>query len=234
MKVAYVTGASAGIGEAVARAFSADGYCVALIARRKERLDLIAAELLVQNPDSVRVFALDIADKQAVEASVASVVATWGRIDVLFNNAGVNQQGTLDITYDDFDFMMDVNVRGAFNVMKTVVPVMKKQMSGYVINMGSLSSKIGFPESGSYCATKFALLGLSESVFRESVSLGIKVTTICPSWVATDMTKHISFPNSQMIQCEDIVSTVRYLLSLSSQACPREIVIECLRDYGKC
>jgi NADP-dependent 3-hydroxy acid dehydrogenase YdfG len=233
MKVAYVTGASAGIGEAVARALAADGYCVALVARRKERLDLIAAELLKQNPDSVRVFTLDVADEQAVEASVASVVETWGRIDVLFNNAGVNQQGTLDITYDDFDFMMGVNVRGAFNVMKVVVPVMKKQRAGYVINTGSLSSKIGFPESGSYCATKFALLGLSESVFRESVSAGLKVTTICPSWIATDMTGHVSVPHSQMIQCEDIVSTVRYLLSLSSQACPREIVIECLRDYGK-
>ena len=233
MKVACITGASAGIGEAIAKGLAEDNYCLALIARRKDKLEALADQLKRQYQVQTCYFAIDVSEEKEVERVLASIIKTWGRIDLLFNNAGINRQGTLNISYSDFDDQIRVNVRGAFNMLKGILPHMQEQGSGYVINIASVSAKIGFPDSGAYCASKFALLGLSESGFREYIASGIKVTAICPSWVDTDMTSYVSFSHTEMIRPEDIVQTVRYLLSLSPQACPKELILECVRDYRR-
>jgi NAD(P)-dependent dehydrogenase (short-subunit alcohol dehydrogenase family) len=108
---------------------------------------------------------------------------------------------------------------------QAVVPLMQAQGAGYIVNISSLCGKVGFAGMGGYTASKFALQGLNECLYRELVPRGIKVTAICPSWVAAPMASYAPFPQESLIQCSDIVATVLYLLNLSPGACPMEIVV---------
>jgi 3-oxoacyl-[acyl-carrier protein] reductase len=232
-KVAIVTGASRGIGACVAAGLAEDGYVVALAARSKQSLDEVAARIKnasTKGSDSspeILTFALDVQDHAAVEAMVSSVVASAGRIDVLFNNAGSGQQGSIDLAHEEFDRVLSVNLKGAFNFLKAVVPVMKNQGEGTIINVASRAGKIGFLNSGAYSASKFGLVGLSESLYRELCPLGIKVSTLCPSWVDTEMTKDAPVPHDEMLVPDDLLKTVRWLLSLSPAAVVKDLIIEC-------
>ncbi len=233
-KVAIVTGASRGIGACVACGLAEDGYAVALTARSKQSLEEVAARIK-GNADTkgsnstpeILTFALDVQDHAAVEAMVSSVVSSVGRIDVLLNNAGLGIQGSIDLSHEDFDRVLSVNLKGAFNFLKAVVPVMKKQAEGTIINVASRAGKIGFANSGAYGASKFGLVGLSESLYRELCPLGIKVTTLCPSWVDTEMTKDAPVPHEEMLVPDDLLKTVRWLLSLSPAAVVKDLIIEC-------
>ena len=231
MKVALVTGASKGIGAAVARGLAQDGYSLGLISRNKNALESLAGELTKTYQVDVTYSAVDVSDSVMVEKAITDIHARFGRVDLLFNNAAINIRGTLELTHAEFDEIMRVNVQGAFNVLKAVVPLMKQQREGYILNVASVAAKTGFSGSGAYCGTKFALLGLSESLFHELVPLGIKVTALCPSWVDTEMASYAPFSGEQMISPNDIVRTVRYLQALSPYACPKELVLECVSDY---
>ncbi len=238
MPVAIVTGAGRGIGRAVCLGLAADGYRVALVARTEADLrtvaDQIAAAAGDPGDDSTLLLPLDVADVSAVEQAVATVRERFGRIDLLFNNAGAIKLGTLDLNSEDITGLYEVNLRGPFAFMRAVVPVMKQRQSGHIFNIASKAGKIGFAGCGAYSATKFGLVGISESVYRELAPHGIKVTALCPSWVDTDMARTGGTPldASQMIQPDDIMNTIRWLLSLSPAACVRELVIECAIDVG--
>lgn len=235
-RVAIVTGASRGIGACVAAGLAKDGYAVALTARSLDALDQVAsliksecsasAEGAGGQPD-VATFALDVQDHEAVEGMVSSVVSSYKRIDLLFNNAGLGLEGTVDLPHEEFDRVVSVNLKGAFNFLKAVVPVMKEQGEGTIINVSSRAGKIGFANSGAYSASKFGLVGLSESLYRELCPLGIKVTTLCPSWVDTEMTKDAPVSSEEMLVPDDLLKTVRWLLSLSSAAVVKDLIIEC-------
>lgn len=233
VKVACITGASSGIGEAVARGLAEDGYSVALLARRADLLASLAADIERQCNVQALAVPTDISIAPQVDRAIAEISQRWGRIDIIFNNAAINYQGTLDLSLESFDEMLNTNIRGAFAVLKAAVPLLKRQGFGYIINTASMSAKIGFPGSGAYSATKFALHGLSDSLFRELIPLGIKVTSLCPSWVDTAMPSFATFSRAQMMSTEDILATVRYLLTLSPQVCPKEVVLECVRDFGR-
>lgn len=228
-KVAIVTGASRGIGACVAAGLAEDGYTVALTARSKDALDEVAANIRRKGDNSgpVLTFPLDVQDTVAVDAMVSSVVSSHGTVDLLFNNAGAGGQGSVDLTHEEFDHLVSVNLKGAFNFLKAVVPVMQKQKEGTIINVASRAGKIGFLNSGAYSASKFGLVGLSESLYRELCPQNIKVTCLCPSWVDTEMTKEAPVGKEEMLVPDDLMKTVRWLISLSPAAVVKDLIIEC-------
>lgn len=228
-KVALVTGASRGIGRVVAAGLSQRGYRVAALARNVETLAGIGAD-----DGSVMPIRCDVTDDAAVAAAVDQVVRESGRIDVLFNNAGILRPGTLDLATDEFDAQLQTNLRAAWLVMKTVAPHLQHRGSGHIINLASRSGKFGHAGVGAYCATKFGVVGLNEALMKELAPKGIKVTAICPSWVNTDMAKQAGcdLPPEEMIQPQDIMCTIDWLLSLSPAACVKDIVLYCRNTIG--
>lgn len=233
MKVAIVTGASRGIGACVAEGLGKMGYALALVARSKDALHEVENRIK-HLPDKdvadTMLFPVDVQDAQAIERVVSDVMAKFGRIDLLFNNAGLGCWGTTEVPLEEFDQLLRVNLRAPFCFLKHIVPVMKKQSSGNIINVASRAGKIGFEGYGAYAATKFGLVGLSESLYRELAPLGIRVTALCPSWVDTDMAKNSDLAAAEMINPSDILETVKWLLALTPAAVVKEVMIECRKQ----
>ena len=230
--VAFITGASRGIGRAVAEGLAQDGWSLALVARDESALLALRLTLPSSGPQRHIAFPLDVSHHEAVEAAVRHTETNLGPIRLGFNNAAINTRGTLELSPEEFEHILKVNVQGVWNVCRAIAGPFKARGSGYLMNVSSVSGKSGFAGAGAYCATKFAVLGLSEALFNELLPLGIKVTALCPSWTDTEMAQYAPFPGKQMIALKDIFSTVRYLLSLSPTACPKELVINCREDAG--
>jgi NAD(P)-dependent dehydrogenase (short-subunit alcohol dehydrogenase family) len=235
---AIVTGAGRGIGRAVALALAEDGYKVALLARSREQLESVAQEIehLTKLPRDCEpeLHAVDIADYDAARKTGESIVQRLGRVDILVNNAGQWIAGMLDVSGDQFQRLFAVNVTGALAFIQAVAATMKKQGHGYIFNVASRAGKVGFKEEGAYDASKSALVGLNEALYKELSPVGVKVTALCPSWTDTDMARQANspVPSEEMIQPEDLVRTIRYLLTLSPAACVKEVLIECRRNIA--
>lgn len=179
-RVALVTGASSGIGEATARELAAAGLTVYAAARRVERMQPLTEV-------GIRPLALDVTDDASMEAAVARVVAEEGRIDVLVNNAGYGSYGALeDVPMDEARAQMDVNVFGAARLIQLVLPHMRHQRSGTIVNVTSMGGKITTPLGGWYHATKFALEALSDCLRMEVAPFGIDVVVIEPGGIRTE------------------------------------------------
>lgn len=235
-KLAIVTGASRGIGKTVSMGLAADGYRVALVARSKDKLDAVADkiknELIAERRLDPIVYPANVADHRQVKTLVSDIVEKCQRIDILFNNAGQGTTGTLELDIKEFDNLLSVNLKGPFSFLKFVVPVMKRQKSGHIINLASRNGKVSVAGLGGYAASKFGLVGLAEALYRELSSEGIKVTTLCPGWVNTDMAIEAGSPHhpSEIIQPEDILATIRWLLGLSKSVSIMEVLMECSVD----
>jgi 3-oxoacyl-[acyl-carrier protein] reductase len=236
-KVAIITGASRGIGRAVALGLAQDGFSLALCARSAVDLLAVQEEILSkcqtggrENAQDVTTYPLDIRDAQAVSAMVASTVERFGRVDLLFNNAGIFRHGTSELSLNEFTEMLDINLTAAFHFIRLVVPAMKKQGSGHIINLSSRSGKVAKPLSGGYAASKFGLVGLNEALYREVAEFGIRVTAICPGWVNTEMATSSGLEAAEMITTDDIVKTVRWLLSLSPAACVKDVYMDSIKQ----
>jgi 3-oxoacyl-[acyl-carrier protein] reductase len=227
-KVALITGAGKGIGKAIAIGLATLKYQTILIGRNRENLENVANEILEKSWIEPRIIQLDITKPEEVKNAIAKIVSAFGQIDVLVNNAGIYFDGTTEITNDDFTKMLETNLTAQFTLLKEVVPILKKQKSGYIFNVASRSGKVGFEGSGAYSASKFAMVGLSESLYRELNPLGISVTALCPGWVNTEMAYEAgtTLKAEQMIQPEDLFQTIKWLLSLSPGACVKEVIIE--------
>jgi NAD(P)-dependent dehydrogenase (short-subunit alcohol dehydrogenase family) len=179
-KTALVTGASSGIGEATARALAERGYTVYGAARRVERMGGLADA-------GVRTLKLDVTDDDAVVAAVDQIVSETGRIDVLVNNAGYGSYGALeDVPMSEAKYQFEVNIFGLARLTQLVLPHMRAQRSGYVVNVASVGGKIYEPLGSWYHATKFALEGLSDSLRLEVARFGIRVVVIEPGAIATE------------------------------------------------
>ena len=235
--VAVITGASRGIGLAVAKELFRTGYSLALCSRNQAELqEAVAGTLspLLANVNALdsRIFlqSVNVADEQSVAAFVGETIDRFQRIDVLVNNAGINHQQTWDIAPEDYRAQLEINTLGPYHLARSVVPQMLRQRAGYIFNIGSVCSFVGFPTVGAYTASKFALRGWNESLFRELVPQGIKVTLIAPSWVDTKMAAHSPIAPADRIQPDDIAATISHLLTLSHSAAVRELVIECTSD----
>lgn len=227
-KIAIITGASKGIGKAIAFGLARLNYQTILIGRDRNELLEVSEEIHNKNGFKPTVSQLDITNSNLVKQNIRAIKKEYGRIDILVNNAGIFFDGSTDITEEDFSKMLETNLTAQLTMLKEVVPVMKNQKSGYIFNIASRAGKIGFAGHGAYCASKFGLVGLNESLYRELVPLGISVTALCPGWVNTRMAFEAgaTMDGDEMIQPEDLMKTIEWLLSLSPGACVKEVILE--------
>jgi short-subunit dehydrogenase len=223
-KVAIITGASRGIGREVAKGLAQDGYNVVLIARTESKLLALADEIKQYGVQS-KIVCQDLSHFEEVSKALSIIIKEWGRVDVLVNNAGIFRYGTLETSLDDYQALFDTNVKAQLVLINKTLPVMQKQGSGYIINIASVAGKVGLATIGAYSASKFALVGLSESLYNEYSAQGIKITAICPGYVATEMTKDAQVPQEKMMQPHDILQTIRWLLHLSPTAFVKEVIV---------
>jgi NADP-dependent 3-hydroxy acid dehydrogenase YdfG len=191
-KVIVITGASSGLGEATAKLLAGQGATVVLGARRAERIDALADELTKVGGKAVSV-TTDVRAREQVKRLVDTAVESFGRIDVMLNNAGVMPLAPLErLKTDEWDQMIDVNLKGVLNGIAAALPYMKEQKSGHFINVSSVyGHKLG-PDATVYCATKFAVRALSEGLRQEVKPYNIRTTVISPGAVATELLEHIS------------------------------------------
>jgi len=193
-RVAIVTGASSGIGEATAIALGRAGYAVALAARRRDKLAEVAArcEAAAGRSGCFPVMPTDVAKQQEVEALIRQTVDRFGRVDVLVNSAGFGVTARVHETTDrDMRDIFDANFFGVFYGCKAVAPVMMRQRSGHIFNVSSVIGRRGCPFNGAYSATKFAVCGLTEAMRVEMIPYNVRVTSVCPGLVDTEFFRHV-------------------------------------------
>lgn len=227
-KVALVTGASRGIGKAISIGLAQMGYQVVLTSRNQNDLENVSQEISAGGGPAPLIFQLDITNSAEIKKTIQKIVEKTGRIDILVNNAGIFFDGSLSLSEEKFKTLLNTNLTAQFVMLQQVVPVMKKQKTGYIFNISSRAGVIGFAGNAGYVASKFGFAGLSQSLYRELTPLGIKVTAICPSWVNTQMAEEAGTPvgPEEMIQPEDIFQTIKWLLRMSPGACVKEIVVD--------
>lgn len=224
-KVALVTGGGSGIGFAITKALLDDGMRVAICGRDERKLRKAETEL-ENHGGNLLVMPADVSKKHEVEQWVNAAIGKFGRIDVLVNNAGVALWSDVEnITDEHLDYQLNVNLRGPLYCSQVVLPYLKGQESGYLINISSICGKSGFAGTAAYSASKFGLMALSDSLREEGAPFNIKVTAICPGFVATPMVTDAPVPLEEMIKPEDIAKAVLFLLNLSEYAAVKEIVI---------
>jgi len=185
-RTALITGATSGIGEATARLLAKNGFALILCGRRKDRLDRLRQELFSETETTTLSF--DVRDNQKVKESISSLPEPWKKIDILINNAG-NAHGLDPIqsgNTDDWDAMLDINVKGLLYVSREILPGMVERKSGHVINLGSIAGKEVYAGGNVYCASKFAVDALSKGMRMDLNAYGIKVTAIHPGLVDTE------------------------------------------------
>jgi 3-oxoacyl-[acyl-carrier protein] reductase len=222
-QVALVTGASRGLGKAIAVALAQSGATIAAVARSeealKETLETIRAAGGTAEP-----FAGDVSDGAAMDAIVEKIAARFEHIDILVNNAGVTRDGLLArMTSEAWDAVIDTNLKGAFNLTRTVGRLMVRQRSGRIVNISSVIGLMGNAGQANYAASKAGLIGFSKSVAREFASRGITCNVVCPGFIETDMTKELSddlrkkllerIPLQRFGQPEDVAGVVGFLCS---------------------
>ncbi|MEI7052129.1 SDR family oxidoreductase [Pseudomonas koreensis] len=189
-KVVLITGASSGIGEAAARLIASKGAHVVLGARRTERLDQLVSEIRAEG-GSAKARALDVTDLQSMQAFVTFAKAQHGKIDVIINNAGVMPLSPLaSLKVNEWNQMLDVNVRGVLHGIAAVLPDMQAQGYGQVINISSIGGLAVSPTAAVYCATKFAVRAISDGLRQETDK--IRVTVVCPGVVESELADTIS------------------------------------------
>jgi len=187
-KIVFITGATSGIGLSCARKFAENGCDLIITGRRKERLEKIAAELTQKHQVKIQSLNFDVRDKDAVQKAVTSLSPEWSKIDVLINNAGLAvgmntvQEGVLD----DWERMIDTNIKGLLYISRAVLPGMVERKNGHVINIGSIAGKEVYPNGNVYCATKHAVDALTKGMRIDTVKQGIRVTQIAPGAVETE------------------------------------------------
>ncbi|MEJ2104070.1 MAG: SDR family oxidoreductase [Ignavibacteriaceae bacterium] len=187
-KTVFITGASSGIGKACAKLFAKEKANLILAARRIDRVKNLAKRLEKENKIKIKCIKLDVRNYEQVESTIASLESNWKKIDVLINNAGLSRG--LDKIYEgkkeDWDEMIDTNIKGLAFVTRHVIPLMVKRKSGHIINIGSTAGHEVYPGGNIYAATKFAVKALSQSTRLDVLDKGIKVTSIDPGMVETE------------------------------------------------
>lgn len=220
-KVALITGASAGIGAASALALAGEGARIVVTARREDRLESLCEQIRALGNEAVPVMG-DAREEATAQKAVAAALDSFGRLDILLNNAGVgNYKNLADTSADDYDEMMDSNVRSTFLFSRHAVPVMLNQKSGTILMLSSMAGIYGFPGEAVYCATKFAQVGFAQALDKELRTSGIKVGVICPGGVKTEFAlgkgrTPESVAGSGMLEPEDVAGAVLLACTQSS------------------
>ncbi|CAG9609093.1 3-ketoacyl-ACP reductase [Pseudoneobacillus rhizosphaerae] len=216
-KVALITGAGRGIGRATAIAFAQEGIHVGLVGRTLENLQQVA-EQLKQYGVKVAIAAANVADLDSITAAVESIRDELGAIDILVNNAGISKFGNfMDLTPEEWTNIIDVNVKGVYYTTRAVLPEMIERNTGDIINISSTAGQKGAPITSAYTASKAAVIGLSESLMLEVRKKNIRVTTLTPSTVATDMAVKLNLTDGnpeRVMQAEDLADLMVAQLKL--------------------
>jgi NADP-dependent 3-hydroxy acid dehydrogenase YdfG len=206
-KVVVITGASSGLGEATARHLAAQGAIVVLGARRADRIEALAEELTAAG-HRAKAVPTDVTDRDQVRHLVATAVEEFGRVDVMLNNAGLMPLAPLErLKLDEWDQMIDVNIKGVLYGVAAALPHMKEQRSGHIINVSSVYGHVVDPGATVYCATKFAVRALSEGLRREVKPYNIRTTVISPGAVSTELLEHIGEEDIQA-ETKEFVSKI--------------------------
>lgn len=220
-QVALVTGGSQGIGAAICWALAREGFSVIVASRNQEKVDRVA-QAIVAEGYSATGLALDVQDTDSFKAKMKDVVSQFGGLHVLVNNAGVTADNLmLRIKPQDYDFVLNTNLRGAYFLSQSVLRTMMKQKWGRIINITSVVGLMGNPGQTNYAASKAGLIGMTKSLAREVGSRGITVNAIAPGYIETEMTESLSdevkasfvegIPLGRMGQPEDVARTVCFL-----------------------
>lgn len=217
-KVALITGAGRGIGRATAIAFAKEGVHVGLVGRTPENLEHVAEELK-QYGVKTATAAADVADIDAITSAVESIRNALGPIDILVNNAGISKFGNfMDLTPEEWTNIINVNVNGLYYTTRAVLPEMLERETGDIINISSTAGQKGGPVTSAYSASKAAVIGLSESLMMEVRKKNIRVTTLTPSTVATDMAVELNLTDGnpeKVMQPEDMAELMVAQLKLN-------------------
>ena len=186
-KVVIITGASSGIGAAVARRLARDGLCLTLAARRREKLEQVASEIEALGSE-VLVVQTDVCNRCDIQQMLELTLGRWGRVDVLINNAGVgNDKLLLRCKPEKIHNEININLTAVIECAQVVLPVMLRQKSGHIINVASIAGLVGLPGSTVYCATKFGVVGFSDGLRRELLGTGIHVSSFCPGFTPSEI-----------------------------------------------
>lgn len=222
-----ITGASKGMGEAIAKRMAANGHHLALCARKIADLEQLKAEILKAYPSlNISIKAVDCSVKEEVLAFADSALKDLGQIDVLINNVGVFKPDfILDEADDALDFHMKTNVFAAYYLYKKLAPDMKKRKSGHIFNTCSVASKETIANAGSYCVTKSALLSLNHVMRKEMMPHSVKVTAILPGSTLTHSWEGTTISPDEFILPEDVASAIESALNMSKGANVEEIMI---------
>ena len=206
-KVVIITGASSGMGEAAAKHLSGLGATVVLGARRGDRIEKLAKEIHANGGNALAV-TVDVTQREQVKGLVEKAVGQFGRVDVILNNAGIMPLSTMDSLHvDEWDKMIDVNIKGVLNGIAAVLPYMKEQKSGQIINTSSVAGHKVFNGSAVYSATKYAVRALTEGLRMEVKAYNIRTTIVCPGAVKTELLEHITDADVRQAN-EDYVGAV--------------------------
>lgn len=235
-KIALITGATSGIGRATAHEFAKQGINLIICGRRQERLDTIQTALEKQT--NVHTLNFDVRDKKAVFEAIASLPNQFKQIDILINNAG-NAHGLdpiQDGDLDDWDAMMDINVKGLLYVSKAVIPQMTARQSGHIINIGSSAGKEVYPNGNVYCASKHAVVALTEGMRIDLNPFGVKVTSINPGLVETEFSQ-VRFKGDakadnvykgyKALQPEDLADIIYFAISRPAHVNIADVLLFC-------
>jgi 3-oxoacyl-[acyl-carrier protein] reductase len=225
-KVALVTGAGRGIGKAIAISLAKSGCRVILVARTREQLDAVQETIRTNGGEAVAI-STDLTRDDEIERLVEESSKHWGSVDILINNAGWGKRApVIRANVEDWEKTMRVNLRAPMILAQKLLPAMLAKGEGAVINIGSVSGKTGEANGAAYSASKFGLIGFTQSLYDEVREHGIKVSVILPGFVDTPLIPpNRQLDRSKMIQADDIALAVHYVLSSPSTSCPVEITV---------
>ncbi len=237
--IAYITGATSGFGLSIARRLAKEGYNLIITGRRKERLSDLEKELKAKGVD-VRVSNYDVRDADAVKNAIDALPEQWKEIDVLVNNAGLAAGlGTIqEGSFDDWNRMIDTNVKGLLYVSRLIAPLMIERRCGHIINIGSVAGKDVYPNGNVYCATKHAVDAISKAMRIDMLPYGIKVSQICPGAAETEFSlvrfhgdkekADNVYKGYQPLSGDDIADIVAYLVAMPQHVCINDLTVTCL------
>ncbi|MBO9593387.1 MAG: SDR family NAD(P)-dependent oxidoreductase [Niabella sp.] len=241
-KTVFITGATAGFGEACAKKFAANNYNVIITGRRQDRLEQLAEVLTQTYSVAVLPLAFDVRNREQVSAAVNSLPEAWKQIDVLINNAGLaaGKDDFDQASLDDWDTMVDTNIKGFAYVAQAVSRLMVPRKRGHIINLGSVAAKQVYAQGNMYCATKHAVDALSQGMRIDLLPYHIKVTAIHPGAANTEFST-VRFKGDRIaadkvyeglipLIAEDIAETIFYCATLPEHVCINDLVITCTQQ----
>ena len=232
-KTAVVTGGGSGIGKATALKLAADGADIVIVHMDPEEKAAEVVSEIEAAGVKAKAIRMDVSDFEAVSGMVADIVEEFGSIDILINCAGITKDGLIArMKEDQFDAVINVNLKGTFNMIRHCTPVFMKQKSGTIVNVSSVSGLIGNPGQANYSTSKAGVVGLTKSTAKELVSRGVRCNAVAPGFIATDMTANLSknnklvdmIPMKRMGTAEEVADLIFFLASDASSYITGEII----------